>query len=135
MCNPYSSIKITMTFKELQQALLKVAEGYGKAHGIDIDQDFALLKLYEEVGEFAQAVLIHRKKSRPEKHTGEEASKQMMADELADIIGLAVMNANLFEIDLEEALERKWLKRSFSFDKYHPWRYERAMSEYETKLK
>ncbi len=110
MCNPYSSIKINMTFKELQQALLKVAEGYGKAHGIDIDQDFALLKLYEEVGEFAQAVLIHRKKSRPEKHTSEEASKQMMADELADIIGLAVMNANLFEIDLEEALERKWLK-------------------------
>jgi hypothetical protein len=36
-----------MTFKELQQVLLKVADGYGEAHEIDIDQDFALLKLYE----------------------------------------------------------------------------------------
>jgi NTP pyrophosphatase (non-canonical NTP hydrolase) len=87
-----------------------VAEDYGKDHNISIDQDFALLKLYEEVGEFAQAVLIHRKKSRPEKHRTEEESQQMVADELADIIGLAVMNANLFGIDLEEALERKWLK-------------------------
>jgi len=40
------------------------------------DEDFALLKLYEEIGELSQAVLIHRKKNQPEKHVSEEISKK-----------------------------------------------------------
>ena len=70
-----------------------------------------MLKLYEEVGELAQAVLIHKKKSRPEKFVSEEISKNELANELADIMGLLIVNAHLLGIDLEEAIERKWIKR------------------------
>jgi NTP pyrophosphatase (non-canonical NTP hydrolase) len=35
----------------------------------------------------------------------------MLADELADIIGLAIINADLFGIDLEKAIKEKWLNK------------------------
>jgi MazG nucleotide pyrophosphohydrolase domain. len=75
---------------------------------VPIDQEFALMKLVKEVGEFTQAVLVHRKKSKPEKYKSETESKKMLADELADIIGLAIINADLFGIDLEKAIKEKW---------------------------
>jgi NTP pyrophosphatase (non-canonical NTP hydrolase) len=101
-----------MTFEKLQKGILKVAELYSERFGVTIDQDFTLLKLVEEVGEYAQAVLVHRKKSKPEKHVSENESKKLIANELADIIGLAIMNANLFGIDLENAIKEKWLNKT-----------------------
>ena len=101
-----------MTFEELQKGILKVAELYSERFGVTIDQDFTLLKLVEEVGEYSQAVLVHRKKSKPEKHVSENESKKLIANELADIIGLAIMNANLFGIDLENAIKEKWLTKT-----------------------
>lgn len=100
-----------MEFRELQEKVVANAMNYGKKCNIEIDEDFALLKLYEEVGEFAQAVLIHRKKSRPEKYVSEELSKIELGKELADVVGMAIVNAHLFGIDLEEAIDRKWINR------------------------
>ena len=100
-----------MEFKELQRAVVKNAMDYGKRFNVKIDEDFALLKLYEEVGELAQAVLIHRKKSRPEKHVPKPISKKHLAEELADVVGMAIVNAHLFGIDLEEAIGKKWIKK------------------------
>lgn len=100
-----------MDFKELQKGVVKNAMDYGERYNIKIDEDFALLKLYEEVGEYAQAVLIHRKQSRPEKHLSEEKSKQGLAEELADIVGIAMVNADLLGIDLEEAIDKKWINQ------------------------
>lgn len=102
-----------MEFKQVQEAVFKNAIRYGKACHVEIDQDFAALKLFEEVGEFAQAVLIHRKKSRPEKYVAEEISKKELAKELADIVGMAMVNANLLGIDLEEAIDKKWITREW----------------------
>jgi NTP pyrophosphatase (non-canonical NTP hydrolase) len=68
-----------MEFQELQSKIIENALKYGEKYHIKIDEDFALLKLFEEVGEFTQAVLIHRKKSRPEKFVPEEISKQELA--------------------------------------------------------
>lgn len=101
-----------MTFSELQESILKAARTYCEKNGVVVDEDLAVLKLYEEVGEFAQAVLIHRKKCRPEKYVAPEASRKMLADELADIVGLAMINARLFEIDLEKTIQEKWLSRT-----------------------
>lgn len=100
-----------MEFKELQKKVIENAIKYGKKYGVKIDEDFALLKLYEEVGEFAQAVLIHRKKSRPEKHVSKEISKKELAKELADILGMVIVNAYLLDIDLEEAIDKKWINK------------------------
>ena len=98
-----------MTFDEIQSGILKVAKVYGDKINVNIDQDFAILKLYEEVGEFAQAVLIHRKKSKPEKHNNENETKKRLGEELADIIGMAIVNADLFGIDIQKAIKEKWL--------------------------
>ena len=98
-----------MEFKEIQQKAMANARRYGKKHNVQIDENFAILKLYEEVGEFAQAVLIHNKKSRPEKFVDKEISKGMVAQELADIVGMCMVNAELLDIDLEKAIYDKWL--------------------------
>jgi len=100
-----------MDFKELQNKVIENAINYGRKYNVKIDEDFALLKLYEEVGELSQAVLIHRKKSRPEKHVSEEISKKELAKELADVVGMAIVNAHLLGIDLEEAIDKKWINK------------------------
>ncbi|KKP43448.1 MAG: hypothetical protein UR31_C0006G0017 [Parcubacteria group bacterium GW2011_GWA2_33_14] len=100
-----------MEFKEIEKKVVENALSYGKKYNIDIDEDFALLKLYEEVGELSQAVLIHRKKSRPEKHIAEEKSKEELGKELADVLGLVIVNAYLMGIDLEKSLIQKWINR------------------------
>lgn len=100
-----------MEFSDLQARMIQNLVRYGEKYHITIDKEFALLKLYEEVGELAQAILIHQKKSRPEKHVAPEISKQKVAQELADVLGMVVVNAHLLDIDLEKALEEKWINK------------------------
>jgi len=96
-----------MQFKEIQQKILKNVTRYAKQYNIKIDEEFALIKLYEEIGELSQAILIHKKKSRPEKHLSKKLSKKEVAKELADVIGITILNAHLLDIDLEEAINKK----------------------------
>ncbi len=100
-----------MEFKELENKVMQNAVKYGERNKIKIDQDFALLKLSEEVGEFAQAVLIHQKKCRPEKYLTVQESKKEVAKELADVMGIVMVNAQLLDIDLEEAINIKWINK------------------------
>ena len=100
-----------MDFKKLQRKVIKNAERYCKKYNIKLDKDFALLKLYEEVGELAQDILIHRKKCRPEKYLTEKKSKEEIEKELADILGILIVNAYLLDIDLEKAINKKWINR------------------------
>lgn len=99
-----------MDFQSVLQAVLKNADEYEQRFGVKIDKEFALLKLVEEVGEYMQAVLIHERKCRPEKFLDPEASKDEVAKELADVVGMAIVNARLQGIDLEAALQKKWIK-------------------------
>lgn len=102
-----------MKFKDIQQKVVESAIRYGKEYNVKIDEDFALIKLYEEVGELSQAILIHKKKSRPEKHIAENVSKREVAKELADVVGMAMVNAHLLGIDLEEAIDKKWISKEW----------------------
>lgn len=97
-----------MDFKKLQKKIVQGAIKYSKKYNIQIDEDTALLKLYEEVGELARAILIHRKKCRPEKYVPEEISRKELAKELADVVGVAIVIAHLLGIDLEETIGKKW---------------------------
>ena len=100
-----------MDFQEIQKKVVENAFNYGKKYNVEIDEDFALFKLYEEVGELAQAVLIHRKKCRPEKYLSNEKSKEELAQELADVLGMVIVNAHLLDIDLEKAINEKWIDK------------------------
>ncbi len=104
-----------MEFKKLQQGVLERIKEYSKEYNVQIDEEFALLKLAEEVGEFYQAVLIHRKKCRPEKFVSEKESRKFVSKELADIFANITLNADFLGIDLEQAIKEKsinkeWLK-------------------------
>lgn len=100
-----------MEFNVLQDKVVKNAQNYGKRFNVSIDKQFAFLKLIEEVGEFAEAVLIYNKKSRPEKHLSSEDAQKKIAEELADVIGMAIVNAHLLEIDLEKSINEKWINK------------------------
>jgi len=102
---------LRITFEEIQSGILKVAETYSERFNVKIDHDFAVLKLFEEVGEYAQAVIVHNKKSKPEKYVSEEEAKKRLGEELADIIGMAIINADLFGIDIQKSIKEKWLKK------------------------
>jgi NTP pyrophosphatase (non-canonical NTP hydrolase) len=105
-----------MDFKTLQTKVIETAMDYGKKYNIKIDEQFAILKLFEEVGELAQASLIHKKMSRPEKHVEEHISKNELAKEISDVVGLAIVYAHLLDIDLEDAIIKKWVNRMHHID-------------------
>ncbi|KKR89350.1 MAG: hypothetical protein UU36_C0032G0008 [Candidatus Uhrbacteria bacterium GW2011_GWE2_41_1153] len=83
-----------MEFKDLSKKVVENAVSYGEKYNVQ------------------QALLIHRKKSRPEKHVTEEVSRNELAKELADVVGMAIVIANLFGIDLEDAIDKKWIAKS-----------------------
>ncbi len=100
-----------MDFKELEEKVIENAKRYCRECDIELDENFALFKLYEEVGELAQSILIHRKKCRKEKYLSKEQSKDELAKEIADILGMLIVVSYLLEIDMEEAIKKKWIDR------------------------
>ncbi len=66
------------------------------------------------MGAYAQAVIVHNKKSKPEKYVSEEEAKKRLGEELADIIGMAIINADLFGIDIQKSIKEKWLIKLYS---------------------
>lgn len=100
-----------MDFKELQLKIIQNAKNYGTRYKVKIDQEFGILKLVEEIGEFAEAVLTHDKKSRPEKRLSPKKAKTKLAKELADVVGMAIVNADIFGVNLEEAIYEKWIEK------------------------
>lgn len=99
-----------MEFQEMMTRMMEQALAYSKRHDLTIDKEFAAIKLFEEAGEFAQALLIHERKSRAEKFLDPTQSKELLAKELADVLGYVVVNAKLHDLDLEQAIRVKWLK-------------------------
>lgn len=100
-----------MDFKEIEKGVINNAKKYQEKYGVNIDSTFALLKLTEEVGELSEAYLTYTKKSRPEKFVSEEEAKNKVAKEIADVVGVTIILANLLNIDLEKAIDKKWINK------------------------
>ena len=100
-----------MEFKDIEKKVVETAKDYGEKYNIKMDEDFAILKFQEEFGEFIKSYVIHKKKCRPEKYLSEEKSKEELSKELADVVGSAMFSAHLLGIDLEDAINKKWINR------------------------
>jgi|SRR3989338_2653008 len=100
-----------MDIKELQKKTMLNAKQYGEEFNVPINEEFVVVKMMEEVGEFAEAILRYRKHCRPHKYVSHEEAKHMLGEELADIVGIALVGAELFGIDLDSVLQEKWVKR------------------------
>lgn len=99
-----------MRFTELCKQVLEVYDRYSAENDIPVNEDYAVLKLVEEVGEFSQAVIIQRGMCRAEKRVPPREAKAAVAAELADILGLTILCADRMGVDLQGAIRDKWLQ-------------------------
>jgi NTP pyrophosphatase (non-canonical NTP hydrolase) len=99
-----------MRFHELCRKVLEVYDQYAAENRIVVSEDYAILKLVEEVGEFAQAVIIQRGMSKAQKRLPAREAQRAVAAELSDILGLTILVADRIGVDLQEAIREKWLR-------------------------
>ncbi|MFA5134497.1 MAG: MazG nucleotide pyrophosphohydrolase domain-containing protein [Patescibacteria group bacterium] len=102
-----------METKELQNSASRVFLGNLKRDRIEPSEDYLVLKLAEELGEFVQSYLVHKKRCRPVKYLPARKSKKKLATELADVLGLVFVIATAHRIDIEDALVKKWITREW----------------------
>ena len=93
-----------MDLKALQADVLRISDIYAADHGIDRDRDWALLKLQEELGELTaeHLRLTGRARGAPD--------ARALGDEAADVLGMLLIYCDRAGIDIETAMQRKWLK-------------------------
>ena len=102
-----------MEIKQLQKKASKVFLDNLKRDNIKVSDDYLLLKLTEELGEFTQSYIVHKKRCRPAKYLPPQTSKKELSKELSDVLGLVLVIAEKLKIDVEEALIKKWITREW----------------------
>ena len=93
-----------MRLGDLKADVLRISDIYAREHSIDRDRDWALLKLQEELGEMTKEHLnlSGRARGKPD--------AEALADEAADVLGMLLIYCECAGIDIEAAMQRKWLK-------------------------
>jgi len=94
---------MALDLKALQADVLRISDLYAAEHGIDRSGDWALLKLQEELGELTAEHLRISGRARGVADAG------MRGDEAADVLGMLLIYCDGAGIDLEAAMQRKWL--------------------------
>ena len=92
-----------MILSELSEKVARISDIYADEHGIDRSGDWAILKLQEELGELTAEHLRLSGRARG------EPSEQALGDEAADVLGMLLIYCDRAGIDLEQAMQRKWL--------------------------
>ncbi|MFD1251470.1 MULTISPECIES: hypothetical protein [Devosia] len=94
---------------ELSDKVSEVAAVLTSRNGIAADSDWLMLKLQEELGELTAE---HLRLSGRKKREGLDENAIIAArnDEAADLLAILLLYARHHDIDLEAAVERKWLK-------------------------
>jgi len=100
---------MSRTLADLTEDLKKVSDLYAERTGIRRDGDWYLLKIQEELGELT-AEYLRLDGCKPGKGKGRPEIEQDMADEAADVLAQILLFIDKEGIDIDSALERKWLK-------------------------
>jgi len=104
------------TIRPMQEALVKTWNAYfASIADFEPNTDYSLIKLGEEFGECMEAALNLQNKCRMKKRLTPEDAKAHLAEELCDLIGTVALVADMHQIDLQTAMEKKWLKTDTSF--------------------
>lgn len=98
---------MSLDLKTLQADILRISDIYAREHGIDRDKaaagDWALLKVQEELGELVAEHLRMSGRARGAADAGK------LGDEAADVLGMLLIYCKAADIDIETAMQRKWL--------------------------
>ncbi|MFI9487647.1 pyrophosphatase [Promicromonospora sp. NPDC052451] len=88
-----------------------ISRVYERKFGVPRTDDWLVLKLQEEMGEFVQAYLARTGRSRDRGRSAEDIDADLRA-EFADVFGQLLVIARRFDIDIEAELARKWFRWS-----------------------
>ncbi|ALJ20713.1 hypothetical protein [Microbacterium sp. No. 7] len=91
----------------LQRLIEGASSAYAASNGIQRTDEWLVLKLNEEVGEFTQAFLALSGQARDKGDTATERTARFRA-ELADVYGQVLLLAERFDVDLTAEVRRKW---------------------------
>ena len=94
---------------ELMCMTKAVSDLYAARCGIKRDEVWHLAKLSEEVGELSAAYLSATGRGR-DRGLDTQALNQAIADEVADVFAQILLFADAHQIDVVEAVRRKWGK-------------------------
>lgn len=97
-----------MDIKDISKKIQRIQKSYGEAFGVKITHDWILLKLQEEFGEMTQQYMIMQGRHRKKPASSEDA-KLKLAEEIADVVGLLLLLGEELNIDIEKAINDKWL--------------------------
>jgi NTP pyrophosphatase (non-canonical NTP hydrolase) len=92
-----------LTLAQISDAAEQISQIYAEKYGVDRDRDWALLKVQEELGELTQAHLRLTARGRG------ESSEEARGDEAADVLCMLLIYCRQAGIDIEAAVQRKWL--------------------------
>ena len=92
-----------MNLSDLTASVLRISDIYAREHAIERDRDWALLKLQEELGELTAEHLRMSGRARGAADAGK------LGDEAADVLGMLLIYCDRAGVDLEQAMQRKWL--------------------------
>lgn len=84
---------------------------YAEIYGFERSSDWLMLKLQEEFGELAEAYLrfTGRQRDKGDRTANEQDAHERFALELADTTGLLLALSQQEGVDLERAIDAKWL--------------------------
>nr|WP_218847323.1 pyrophosphatase [Psychromicrobium silvestre] len=94
----------------MQESLEEVSVRYAEVFEIDRTETWFVLKLQEELGELVQAFLAMKGMARTRGRTEEELRGDF-AQECADVLAHFLLLAKHEGVDLETAIQQKWLSR------------------------
>lgn len=94
--------------REAARRIDAISRRYAEIYGFERDTDWLMLKLQEEVGELAQAYLAKTGRQRDKGHSRAEIERRF-ALELADAMGMLLALAEATGVDIEHAIDEKWL--------------------------
>jgi NTP pyrophosphatase (non-canonical NTP hydrolase) len=94
---------MTLNLKVLQADVLRISDIYAREHDIDRSADWSLLKVQEELGELTAEHLRMSGRARGVADAGK------LGDEAADVLGMLLIYCDRAGIDIEAAMQRKWL--------------------------
>ena len=92
-----------MNLADLSRDVLRISDLYAREHGIERSGDWALLKVQEELGELTAEHLRMSGRARGAADAGK------LSDEAADVLGMLLIYCDRAGIDIEAAMQRKWL--------------------------
>lgn len=97
------------TFRDLSTHIVEVGDLYARRHNIERSPDWYLLKLTEELGELTAEHVLLTGRARPNAD-GSGGTREALENEAADLFGQFVLYLHANNIDIEAAIERKWLR-------------------------